>query len=198
MTASLRAQGPRNCLISISCLIHYFNLDLVSSTLISSKKPAPKKKILVKMKFIAVIVVAIAVSATADVGYPDTNEYNVHGYQTTADTYYSYQDLSPYDSYHGDELDMDVILPIAVFAGLGLGALAFVENLNFRNNLCEKLREITEVGRDAAANAAINANLADVNVVAPGNINNEVELNTLVNSNRIFINALAEIEDMDC
>ena len=34
------------------------------------------------------------------VGYPDTNEYNVHGYQTTADTYYSYQDLSPYDSYH--------------------------------------------------------------------------------------------------
>ena len=67
MTASLRAQGPRNCLISISwCLIHYFNLDLVSSTLISSKKPTPKKKILVKMKFIAVIVVAIAVSATAD------------------------------------------------------------------------------------------------------------------------------------
>merc|ERR1712172_380975 len=93
--------------------IHYFNLDLVSSTLISSKKPAPKK-ILVKMKFIAVIVVAIAVSATADVGYPDTNEYHVHGYQTTADTYYSYQDLSPYDSYHGDELDMDVILPIVV------------------------------------------------------------------------------------
>ena len=35
------------------------------------------------------------------VGYPDTNEYHVHGYQTTADTYYSYQDLSPYDSYHG-------------------------------------------------------------------------------------------------
>ena len=66
MTASLRAQGPRNCLISISwCLIHYFNLDLVSSTLISSKKQEPKK-ILVKMKFIAVIVVAIAVSATAD------------------------------------------------------------------------------------------------------------------------------------
>ena len=30
------------------------------------------------------------------VGYPDTNEYQLHGYQTTADTYYSYQDLSPY------------------------------------------------------------------------------------------------------
>jgi len=60
------------------------------------------------------------------------------------------------------------------------------------------LREITEVGRNAAANAAINANLADVNLVGAGNINNEVELNALVNSNRIFINALAEIEDMDC
>ena len=67
MTASLRAQGPRNCLISISwCLIHYFNLDLVSSTFDFFQETTAKKKILVKMKFIAVIVVAIAVSATAD------------------------------------------------------------------------------------------------------------------------------------
>merc|ERR1712086_479716 len=167
-----------------------------SSTLISSKKPAPKK-ISVKMKFIAVIVVAIAVSATADVGYPDTNEYNVHGYQTTADTYYSYQDLSPYDS-HGDELDMDVILPIVTFGGLGLGLLAFVDSINYRTNLCNKLREVTELARDAAANGATAANLADQDAVAPGNINNEVELNTLVNSNRIFINALAAITSLDC
>jgi len=156
------------------------------------------------MKFIAVIVVAIAVSATAD-------DHEYPGYQTNYDQ--TYQDLAAYNTGYDtnsltsaytsvtekqDELDMDVILPIAVFGGFGLAALAFVENLSFRNRLCEKLREITEVGRDAAANAAINANLADVNVVAPGNINNEVELNTLVNSNRIFINALAEIEDMDC
>merc|ERR1711971_1086043 len=178
--------------------IHYFNLDLVSSTLISSKKPAPKK-ILVKMKFIAVIVVAIAVSATADVGYPDTNEYHVHGYQTTADTYYSYQDLSPYDSYHGDELDMDVILPIVVFGGLGLGALAFVDSINYRTNLCNKLREATEIARDATANGEIVANLIDGTAAAPTTIiSNEAELNTLVNSNRIFINSLAAITSLDC
>merc|ERR1712172_108183 len=172
--------------------IHYFNLDLVSSTLISSKKPAPKK-ILVKMKFIAVIVVAIAVSATADVGYPDTNEYNVHGYQTTADTYYSYQDLSPYDSYHKDELDMDVILPIVVFGGLGLGALAFVDSINYRVNLCNKLREVTQVARDADANGATAANLVDASLAGGGAavIANQAPLNTLVDSNRIFINALA-------
>merc|ERR1711935_708803 len=181
--------------------IHYFILDLVSSTLISSKKPAPKK-ILVKMKFIAVIVVAIAVSATADVGYPDTNEYNGHGYQTTADTYYSYQDLSPYDShgdsgYPSDELDMDVILPIVVFGGLGLGALAFVDSINYRTNLCNKLREVTELARNAAQNTA--ANLIDGTAAVPtAIITNEAELNTIVNSNRIFINALAEITSLDC
>ena len=27
------------------------------------------------------------------------DQYHVNGYQTTSDTYYSYQDLSPYDSY---------------------------------------------------------------------------------------------------
>jgi len=138
-------------------------------------------------------------------------EHEYPGYQTNYDQ--TYQDLAAYNTGYDhnsltsaytsvtekqDELDMDVILPIAVFGGFGLAALAFVENLSFRNRLCEKLREITEVGRNAAANAAINANLADVNLVGAGNINNEVELNALVNSNRIFINALAEIEDMDC
>merc|ERR1719400_2912783 len=158
-----------------------------------------QKKILFKMKFIAVILVAIAVSATADVGYPDTNEYNVHGYQTTADTYYSYQDLSPYDSYHGDELDMDVILPIVVFGGLGLGALAFVDSINYRTNLCNKLREVTEIARATAANGAIVANLLDGTAAVPTTvISNEAELNTLVNSNRVFINALAEITSLDC
>jgi len=138
-------------------------------------------------------------------------EHEYPGYQTNYDQ--TYQDLAAYNTGYDhnsltsaytsvtekqDELDMDVILPIAVFGGFGLAALAFVENLSFRNRLCEKLREITEVGRDVAANANINANLDDVAVVPANNIDNEVELNTLVNSNRIFINALAEIEDMDC
>merc|ERR1712086_893395 len=188
--------------------IHYFILDLVSSTLISSKKPA-SKKILVKMKFIAVIVVAIAVSATAD-------DHEYPGYQTNYD--HTYQDLAAYNTgydqnsltsayssltekdsgYPSDELDMDVILPIVVFGGLGLGALAFVDSINYRTNLCNKLREVTELARDAAANGATAANLVD-NAVAPVvNVMNAPALNTLVNSNRLFINALAAITSLDC
>merc|ERR1712204_44971 len=164
-------------------------------------KPAPKK-ILVKMKFIAVIVVAIAVSATADEHYP--------GYQTNYDQ--TYQDLAAYNTGYDqnsltsaytsvtekqDELDMDVILPIVTFGGLGLGLLAFVDSINYRTNLCNKLREVTELARNAAQNTA--ANLIDGTAAVPtAIITNEAELNTIVNSNRIFINALAEITSLDC
>jgi len=157
------------------------------------------------MKFVAVIVVAIAVSATAD-------DHEYPGYQTNYD--HTYQDLAAYNTgydhnslssaytsltekdsgYHNDELDMDVILPIVVFGGLGLGAIAWIDNLNHRTNLCNKLRDITNVARDAAANGATAANLVD----NAANVANEAALNTLVNSNRIFINALAAIDSLDC
>jgi len=163
------------------------------------------------MKFIAVIVVAIAVSATAD-------DHEYPGYQTNYD--HTYQDLAAYNTgydqnsltsayssltekdsgYPSDELDMDVILPIVVFGGLGLGALAFVDSINYRTNLCNKLREVTELARDAAANGATAANLVDA-VLAGGGaavIGNQAGLNTLVNSNRLFINALAAITSLDC
>merc|ERR1712172_17145 len=176
--------------------IHYFNLNLVSSTLISSKKPPPKKKILVKMKFIAVIVVAIAVSATAD-------EHEYPGYQTNYDQ--TYLDLAAYNTGYDqnsltsaytsvtekqDELDMDVILPIVVFGGLGLGALAFVDSINYRTNLCNKLREATQVARATAADGDLTA--------APAGTTGLANLNTIVNSNRIFINALEDITSLDC
>merc|ERR1712051_339641 len=42
-------------------------------------------------------------------------------------------------------------------------------------------------------------NLIDGTAAAPTTIiSNEAELNTLVNSNRVFINALAEITSLDC
>merc|ERR1712088_127160 len=186
--------------------IHYFNLDLVSSTLISSKKPA-QKKILFKMKFIAVILVAIAVSATAD-------EHEYPGYQTNYDQ--TYQDLAAYNTGYDqnsltsaytsvtekqDELDMDVILPIVVFGGLGLGALAFVDSINYRTNLCNKLREVTEVARDATANGATAAALALTGTsvgTATLTVAGLANLNTVVNSNRGFINTLEDIASLDC
>jgi len=152
------------------------------------------------MKFIAAVFVALAISAQAD-----ESEYNY--YQTQHDQH----QVDPYAGYSNDlnagytsavserqDFDMDVILPIVVFGGLGLGALAYIESLNFRNRLCNKLRDVTGVARDAAANGNLAAALADTNAVAPGNINNEANLNTIVNSNRLFINALAAIDDLDC
>jgi hypothetical protein len=32
-----------------------------------------------------------------------------------------------------------VILPIVVFGGLGLGAIAWIDSLNFRRDLCDKV-----------------------------------------------------------
>jgi len=59
------------------------------------------------------------------------------------------------------------------------------------------LREVTEIARDAAANGATAANLQE-NPTTNTAISNEAELNTLVNSNRLFINALAAITSLDC
>jgi len=144
--------------------------------------------------------------------HDDVEEHEYPGYQTNYDQ--TYQDLAAYNTgydqnsltsayssltekdsgYPSDELDMDVILPIVVFGGLGLGALAFVDSINYRTRLCNKLREVTQVARDAAANGATAANLVDNGIA----VANEGALNTLVNSNRIFINALAAITSLDC
>ena len=56
------------------------------------------------------------------------------------------------------------------------------------------MREVTQIARDAAANGATAANLVDNGAA----VTNEGALNTLVNSNRIFINALAAITSLDC
>jgi len=59
------------------------------------------------------------------------------------------------------------------------------------------LREVTEIARDAAANGATAANLQE-NPTTNTAISNEAELNTIVNSNRLFINSIAAITDLDC
>ena len=61
------------------------------------------------------------------------------------------------------------------------------------------MREVTEIARATAANGAIVANLLDGTAAVPTTvISNEAELNTLVNSNRVFFNSLAAITDLDC
>jgi len=156
------------------------------------------------MKFIAVVFVALAISAQAD-------ESEYQNYQT----HYDHQQVDPYAGYNSDltsaysntiaekqdELDMDVILPIVVFGGLGLGALAYVDSLNRMNNLCNKLREITNVARPTAVmgnvallqNTGTNDNDEGAGTAAVVNTANNV-----INSNANFINALAAITNLDC
>jgi len=148
------------------------------------------------MKFIAAVVVALAISAQAD-----ESEYNY--YQTQHDQH----QVDPYAGYSNDlnagytsavserqDFDMDVILPIVVFGGLGLGALAYIDSLNRQNNLCNKLREVTNAMRNANANGATAVNMGAANSGVTGLAN----ANTVVNSNRLFINTLANIQNLDC
>lgn len=156
------------------------------------------------MKFIAAVFVALAISAQAD-----ESEYNY--YQTqhehqhqAADPYAGYADLTggysnsiaEKDSSYPD-MDMDVILPIVVFGGLGLGALAYIESLNFRNRLCNKLKDVTNVARANAATGTATANLV---MATGGGITTAIatNVNNIINGNRDFINALAQIDNLDC
>jgi len=133
------------------------------------------------------------------------SEYNY--YQTQHDQH----QVDPYAGYSNDlnagytsavserqDFDMDVILPIVVFGGLGLGALAYIETLNSRNQLCNKVREITNVARANAATGTATANL----VAAGGNggITAAIatNVNNIINGNRDFINAIAAIDNLDC
>merc|ERR1712018_787590 len=139
------------------------------------------------MKLFSLVLVALAISAQAD-------ESEYHNYQT----HYDQHKVDPYAGYNTDltsaysnsiaekqdELDMDVILPIVVFGGLGLGALAYIDSLNRMNNLCNKLREITNL-TPMATNAAVA--LASTGAANAGTAATVTPVNAAINSNTIFI-----------
>jgi len=149
------------------------------------------------MKFIAAVFVALAISAQADDHAHHTHDHYSPPVESYPSTSYSdsYYPTSTYDS--GSDVDMDVILPIVVFGGLGLGALAYIESLNFRNQLCNKLREVTNVARANAATGTATANLV---AAGGGGITAAIatNVNNIVNGNRDFINAIAQIDNLDC
>merc|ERR1712018_231546 len=113
------------------------------------------------MKLFSLVLVALAISAQADES--EYHNYQTHYDQVQPDPYAAYnQDLtSAYTNSIAekqDDLDMDVILPIVVFGGLGLGALAYIDSLNRMNNLCNKLKQITDLTPMATAtNIALQA-----------------------------------------
>jgi len=153
------------------------------------------------MKFIAAVFVALAISAQADESEYYQTHYDHYNEPQVDNSYEGYNKVIPaltsaYNSVsEKQDVDMDVILPIVVFGGLGLGALAYIESLNFRNQLCNKLKDVTNVARANAATGTATANL-----VATGTITAAIatNVNNIVNGNRDFINALAQIDNLDC
>jgi len=149
------------------------------------------------MKFIAAVFVALAISAQADDHAHHTHDHYSPPVETYPSTSYS-DSYYPTTSYDSPDVDMDVILPIVVFGGLGLGALAYIDSLNRQNNLCNKVRELTNVARANAATGTATANLvaetggAAITAAIATNINN------IINGNRDFINAVAAIDNLDC
>merc|ERR1712200_316424 len=134
------------------------------------------------MKFyvFSLLLVVISAQVQADHAHHTHDHYSppVETYPSTSysDSYY------PTTSYDSPDVDMDVILPIVVFGGLGLGALAYIDSLNRQNNLCNKLREVTNAMRTTTAdgNNAVN--------MAPGasGVTGLPNANTVINSNRLF------------
>merc|ERR1711935_572798 len=130
-----------------------------------------------KMKFIQVcsfFIVFSQVQAKSEYNYyqAHADQYNEHavdpyaGYNTDLTSGFT-NSISEKDSGY-PEMDMDVILPIAVFGGLGLGALAYIDTLNRQSNLCNKLREVTNIARtNAASGTTASALVAET--AAPNN-----------------------------
>jgi len=156
------------------------------------------------MKFIAAVFVALAISAQADESDYYQTHYDHYNEQQVDNSYEGYNKVIPvlasaYNSVsEKQDVDMDVILPIVVFGGLGLGALAYIETLNSRNQLCNKVREITNVARANAATGTATANL--VAAGGGGGITAAIatNVNNIINGNRDFINAIAAIDNLDC
>ena len=57
-----------------------------------------------------------------------------------------------------------------------------------------QLKEVTAIARGTTSDGTSTVNLED----AGTNVANEATLNTVVNSNRVFINNLAAISDLAC
>jgi len=150
------------------------------------------------MKLIQICSIFLVFSTV--LGESEYNYYQTHHdhyNQVQADPYAGYpSDLESgfnYVAEKTDQLDMDTILPIVVFGGLGLGALAYVDSLNRMNNLCNKLRSVTDAARGTVAEGATAVALTTADAGAAA-----TNANTVINSNRVFINTLAAISSLDC
>ena len=65
-----------------------------------------------------------------------------------------------------------------------------------------QLKEVTAIARGTASDGTTAAALTDASTTVSGgitgNVGGETTLNTVVNSNRVFVNSLATISDLAC
>ena len=61
-----------------------------------------------------------------------------------------------------------------------------------------QLKEVTAIARGTASDGTTAAALTDSSSSGTGNVGGETRLNTVVNSNRVFVNSLAAISDLAC
>ena len=60
------------------------------------------------------------------------------------------------------------------------------------------MKEVTAIARGTASDGTTAAALTDPGTGTGGNVGGETRLNTVVNSNRVFVNSLAAISDLAC
>merc|ERR1739848_72614 len=179
-------------------------------------------KINMRVQVVSLLLLSAMIMVQADKSsYPttyDTTYYSQNNniadkssHPTTYDTtYYSQNNIAPYPEYDTSDtgislteqfgnflsekqsgFDLDTVLSIAVFGGLGLGALAWIDSINHRNKLCNKLHEITKIARTSTS-------AGSTAVAFTSSTSGYANANTVINSNREFINSLAAIGDLAC
>merc|ERR1712083_1120395 len=168
-----------------------------------SKKTYRIFQINMRMQVASLLLLSAVVAQADQSSYPST--YNTHHH-------YSQDNLAPYSDYDDYDktgnfleegfgflekqggLDLDTVLSIAVFGGLGIGALAWIDSINHRNKLCNKLHEITKIARGTTSAGSTAVALSSTVTTVTG----WATANTVINSNREFINSLAAIADLAC
>jgi len=90
--------------------------------------------------------------------------------------------------------DPSALAAVGVFAAVGIGGLAYFDLSTRYTNLCNKLKEVTKIARTTSSDGTSTVTLATTGTATTG----LTTANTVINSNRVFINSLASISDLAC
>jgi len=90
--------------------------------------------------------------------------------------------------------DPSALAAVGVFAAVGIGGLAYFDLSTRYTNLCNKLKQVTAIARTTSSDGTSTVTLATTGTTTTG----LTTANTVINSNRVFVNSLASISDLAC